>query len=257
MSGFLLWSNAPDGEISPFDRIGLGHGVFDTLKIRDGVLEDGPEHFARLARHAEIFGIPLREDCLDIAQAESARHDLSGLWRLRTLVTAGEGPPGLALPPTMAPRIFMTLAPAPDPHSQPPARAVFSRIRRNESSPLSRIKAIGNYADSILATAEAQKRGANEALFLNGKGCVACATVSNLFAHLDDGTLATPPLEDGAMDGVVRAKFLAQRNAQERSLRPEDLLSARGVFLTNSLIGARAVIEIEGQEIPVIQQDPP
>lgn len=255
MSAFLLWSNAPDGAISPFDRMGLGHGVFDTLKIRDGVLEDGPEHFARLARHAEVFGIPLREDCLGIAQTESARHDLSGIWRLRTLVTAGEGPPGLALPPTMTPRIFMTLAPAPDPQALPPARAIFSRILRNESSPLSRIKAIGNYADSILAATEAQKRGANEAIFLNGKGHIACATVSNLFAWLADGTLATPPLEDGAMDGVVRAKFLARRGAQERSLRPQDLLSARGIFLTNSLIGARPVIAIEGQEIPAIRPD--
>lgn len=239
--------------LSPFDRIGLGHGVFDTLLVRDNAMEHAPEHFARLTRHAEAFGIPLRTDCHAIAQTEIAKQDLAGRWRLRTLVTGGEGPPGLIPPQEASPQIFMTLAPAPDPEKLPPVRAIFTGIRRNESSPLSRIKAACNYGDAVLAAAEARRRGADDAIFLNGKGHVACATVANLFALLANGTLATPPLTDGAMDGITRARFLEQGKAIERSLDPEDLFSARGVFLTNSLTGARPVIGIEGQEISLMQ----
>lgn len=251
MPPFLLWSNTESGTLSPFDRIGLGHGVFDTLRVRDGTMEHAPEHFARLTRHAEAFGIPLHTDCLAIARAEIAKHDLAGRWRLRTLVTGGESPPGLAPPQDATPRIFMTLAPAPDPESLPPVRAIFTGIRRNESSPLSRIKAACNYGDAVLAATEAKQRGADDAIFLNGKGHVACATVANLFALLADGTLATPPLTDGAMDGITRARFLAQGKAIERSLSPEDLFSARGIFLTNSLTGARPVIGIEERNVPL------
>lgn len=250
MSSFLLWSNARDGWISPFDRLGLGHGVFDTLLVLDGEMVEASAHFARLARHADAFGIPLRTDCLAIARAEIGGCDVPGRWRLRTLVTAGEGPPGLAPPKDADPRIFMTLAPAPDPARLPPSRVIFSRIRRNETSPLSRIKAVCNYGDAVLASAEARERGADDAFFLNTRGHVACATVGNIFARLADGVLATPPLEDGAMDGIVRARFLEKGGAVERSLSPEDLLSARGVFVTNSLTGARPVTGIEGKQIP-------
>lgn len=249
----LVWSNADTSGFSSFDRIALGHGVFDTLLAQDGRIVKGKAHFERLARHAAILGISVPGNLLDIAESEITRHALRGRFRLRTTVTAGDGSPGLALPHIINPRIVMTLSPAPDPAKLPPLRAVFANIRRNETSPLSRIKSV-NYGDSILAFNEARARGADDAIFLNMKGLVACATAANIFARLSDGTLATPPLSDGAMDGIVRAE-LVEKGAAERSLAPEDLLSAKEVFLTNSLIEARSVISIEGKDIPVTLPD--
>lgn len=255
----LLWSSAPGGALrafGAFDRLTVGHGVFDTLLVRDGAMVDGPAHFARLARHAAALGIAVDADLEAIAARALAAQPRPGRWRLRTTLTAGDGPPGLAPPPEgTPPTIVMTLAPAPDPAALPPVRAVFASIRRNETSPLSRIKSI-NCGDQILALAQARARGADEALFLNTQGRVACATAANLFARLADGTLATPPLADGAMDGITRADLL-RRGAVERSLSPEDLFTARAAFLTNSLTGPRPVCAIEGRTIALTDPDRP
>jgi branched-chain amino acid aminotransferase len=52
--------------------------------------------------------------------------------------------------------------------------------------------------------------------------------------------LITPPLTDGVLAGIVRAQLLALAPAhgltvEERSLTPDDLRAARGLFVTNSL----------------------
>ena len=69
--------------------------------------------------------------------------------------------------------------------------AVVVAVRRNEGSPLSRLKSL-NYLDNILAAREAAAHGADEAVMLNNRpGCV--RRRANLFAVVDD-VLVTPPL---------------------------------------------------------------
>lgn len=233
---------------STSDRITLGHGVFDTLRIENGIPVHGPAHMNRLIRHAHAFGIDPKitcEDLLDrIMNRVTQAHATQGLWRLRTVLSAGEGPPGLALPPAPHPTLCMTLAPAPDPQTLAPLNLIVAQTtRRNERSPLSQIKST-NYGDNILATLEARARGATDALLLNTKGRVACASIGNVFALLPDGILATPPCTEGAMDGIIRSLLLAQ-GAMERPLSRDDLLSAHGIFITNSLTGIRPVAHLE------------
>jgi len=66
--------------------------------------------------------------------------------------------------------------------------------RRNEHSPLSRIKALP-YLDNVLALSEARAQGADDALMLNTGGTIACGTAANVFA-IRGGRLETPPLRD-------------------------------------------------------------
>lgn len=242
----------PDS-FSATDRITLGHGVFDTLLIREGVPVHGAAHMDRLIRHARIFGIepPLTPDALltrvinRVIQGQAT----TGLWRLRTILSAGEAPPGLAPAPDPRPTLRMTLAPAPDPRSLAPVSLIVAQTtRRNEFSPLSRIKST-NYGDAFLAAAEARTRGATDALLLNTQGRIACASAGNLFALLEDGTLVTPPCAEGAMDGIIRERLLTQ-GAMQRPLSPEDLTRARGLYVTNSLTGMRPAVSLSGHVVP-------
>ncbi len=55
----------------------------------------------------------------------------------------------------------------------------------------------------------------------------------------------TPPLDEGVLAGIVRARVLALApglglEASERPVTPEDLAQAEAVFLTNSLRAGRA-----------------
>ena len=57
-------------------------------------------------------------------------------------------------------------------------------IRRNEHSPLSRVKSLA-YLDNILALREAAEAGCEEALLLNTAGRLAGGSRSNVFLVLD------------------------------------------------------------------------
>ena len=85
----------------------------------------------------------------------------------------------------------MTLSPMPPNREGPVSLHIATVTRRNEYSPLSSIKALP-YLDNVLALSEARAQGADDALMLNTRGTIACASAANLFI-IRDGRLETPP----------------------------------------------------------------
>ena len=71
-------------------------------------------------------------------------------------------------------------------------------------------------------------------VFLNERGEVAEGARSSVFVERD-GVLLTPPLNSGALPGVLRAALLASGRAREAMLMPADL--AGGFWLGNALRG--------------------
>jgi branched-chain amino acid aminotransferase len=134
-------------------------------------------------------------------------------------------------------------------HDMPPAKLKISKIKRNEYSPLANIKSL-SYLDNVLARREAVKEKMDEAILLNTAGNVAEASAANIFIVNKDNVLVTPRLEDGVLPGITRQVVLKLAAAQsivveERAIKPEELLSAREVFLTNSIIEIQSVKQIE------------
>ena len=190
------------------DRIRLGDGVFDTMLVVDGTPIHYDLHAKRLIHDAKTLGIIIDRlpDPNEIIQKNNAE---KGHYAINTIITRGIGERGLMPPETPQPTIAMRITPVPD--EFPPIHAIISEtVRRNEGSPLSRIKSC-NYGDNILALLEAKKQSANEAILLNNKGLVTCASAGNIFAEID-GKLYTPPLSDGCMDGVTRKIILKKMN---------------------------------------------
>jgi branched-subunit amino acid aminotransferase/4-amino-4-deoxychorismate lyase len=105
--------------------------------------------------------------------------------------------------------------------------------------------------DNVLARREATSAGADEALMLNTRGDVACAAAANLF-WLKDDVLNTPALACGVLDGIVRARLLAGSSLPVREVRAglDEVRAADAVYLTNSLIGVRAVSRLDGRNLP-------
>ncbi len=223
----------------------LGDGLFETLLALSGRPLFLAEHLARLARGCGVIGLPPPNEPVvrrAIDQALFAAGLTDGRAAVRLTWTAGSGGRGLDRPASLQPRLLMTAAPAPLP-LVPAALAVVS-IRRNAGSPASRLKTRA-YLDNVLARREATAAGADEAVMLNTTGEVACAAAANLF-WVSDGRLRTPALECGVLDGIVRAQVLALSAAMridvaEVHAGPEVVEAAAAIFLTNSLIGVRAV----------------
>lgn len=91
--------------------------------------------------------------------------------------------------------------------------------------------------------ARAVEAGCFDALFINLRDHVTEGAITNLFARFG-GRWITPPLTDGLLPGIWRARFIADVGATERPLTIEDLLAADEVVVGNSVRGRVAVSEI-------------
>lgn len=234
--------NQEKARIAPSDRgFTLGDGLFETLLLKDGALHHLEAHLHRMFDGARVLGLAVPETDFAAAMLEVAQANGLSTAAIRLTLSRGSGPRGLLPPPDGRPTCLITAAPY---GVLPPAHAIIARsTRRNEHSPLSRIKSL-NYLDNIIARQEAEGRGANEALLLNTAGRVSEATIANVFIRRGSHVV-TPPVNEGALPGVMRAEML-RSGGEERPLGIEDILAADEVFLTSSL-GIRPVARVEGR----------
>jgi len=207
-----------------------------------------------LTRGASVIGIALP------CPAEELRRQADTLLRqhgdppalLRIQLTRGSGPRGDSPRDARTPTLLLTLHPAPalDPALPPQAKVILSSHRVPVDDPLTAIKSC-NRLRNILARAEADDAGADEAILLNTSGNIACASAANVFV-LRGNRLMTPPVRAGALPGVTRAailKLAPQLNLEpaESDLLPADLANADAVFLTQSSRGVVEVTSVDGK----------
>jgi branched-subunit amino acid aminotransferase/4-amino-4-deoxychorismate lyase len=227
----------------------LGDGLFETMVWIDGTLPHLAAHLARLTAGCEVLGLPAPEPEAAAALCRAAPGQAgitAGRAAVRLTLTAGSGGRGLDRPDAPAPRLVATAAASTPPSG--PASLCLSSVRRNEGSPASRLKSLA-YLDNVLARQQARAAGADEAVMLNNRGELACATAANLFWIRND-VIHTPDLACGVLDGITRGRVLASARtlgieARLTALPVEALAEADAAFLTNSLIGVRAVSRFE------------
>lgn len=240
--------------IPPNDRgLLLGDGLFETLLAVDGAVRHLEAHLDRMAAGCVALGLPDldREAARGLVRAAPGEAGLTaGRAAVRLTLTAGSGGRGLERPD--APVCVLLASCAPAPPAGAPARAVVAGVRRNEGSPASRLKTL-SYLDNVLARAQARRAGADEALMLNNRGWLACASAGNLF-WLEGGVLATPALDCGVLAGLARGRVMAAAGALGLEVREahagiEALATADAVFLTNSLTGVRPLVSLDGRAL--------
>ena len=78
--------------------------------------------------------------------------------------------------------------------------------------------------------------GADEVVFLNAKNELCEGSFTSLFIE-KDGKLFTPPLNAGLLPGILRAELIETGKAQEKDISLDDLLTAKTLYLGNSLRG--------------------
>ena len=235
----------------------LADGLFETVLVVAGRPWRLADHLARLRRSAEAIGMPIdarpEEAVLALAAHAAASRELSGLAAIRVTVTRGAGPRGLKLPPNPSPSVFATLAPWQPAMAFQPVRLHLTAIRRNEFSPLSRMKSL-SYLDNVLALEDAVRHGCDDALLMNTSGAVAATSAGNVFALCGEA-LVTPPVEDGVLPGITRQVVLAAAReaglpVREQSLTVTALATADAAFATNSLRLLCPITALDGNDIP-------
>ena len=129
-----------------------------------------------------------------------------------------------------------------------------SSLRLPANEPLSQLKHC-NKLPQILARAEAEQAGADEALLTNTDGEVVEAAAGNLF-WIQAGAVCTPPLAGGILAGVTRIVLveLCQKlglEFRETATDHNGLLRADGVFLSLSSHGIVQAISLDGQGLSI------
>ncbi len=250
---------ADEAGLNPADRgFLLGDGLFETLLARRGHVFALARHLDRLARSAAELEIPLPYEPSEMAAALPrllAANDLQASEAaIRITLSRGIGARGLLPPPSPQPHLTITAVAYESPPPEASLIAAMVDLRRNETSPLSRLKTL-SYLDQILAQQAAQHLcggEAAEALQLNMAGRVAGFARGNLFALIAD-RLLTPPLGEGVLPGIAREGVKAAALALglaigETPLAPADLTKARAIYFTNSLLGPRAIRRLDGRD---------
>jgi para-aminobenzoate synthetase/4-amino-4-deoxychorismate lyase len=198
-----------------------GLKLIETLRREAGSYPRLAGHLARLRRSAAWFGFPLDEAAL-LQRLDSLPGN--GVWRVRlTLAKAGE----------IEVQAFSL---ADEPAAPRLARLAAEAI--NSTDPLRRHKTTARQLYDAALCGLGADSPVFDVVFLNERGEVAEGARSNVFFERD-GQLLTPPLNSGALPGVLRAELLASGRAREAVLLPDDL--QQGFWLGNALRGLIAV----------------
>ena len=233
--------------VSAFDHgLTVGDGVFETMKVVEGVPFALSRHLSRLARSAGGLGLdlPAEETIRTAVGVVLAANASERVGRMRITVTAGPGPLGTDRGPAGPTVLVACSVPKPWPSS---TKLVTVPWPRNERSAVAGLKTT-SYAENVVALHWAHAHGASEALFLNTQGLVCEGTGSNVFAVLD-GRLVTPSMSSGCLGGVTRDLVVEWCGAAEVELTPAELAAAQEVFVTSSTRDVHPVDELDGRPL--------
>lgn len=221
----------------------FGDGLYESMAVRGGQILLEQYHLERLAKSCRQLHItPLASTALkrELARAiQGQQHAILSLILTRG-VTVGHS------------TRIVSLEPWPEYPSQWTETGIHVRICNTHFSRNRRLAGLKhlNRLDQVLARAEwTDADNIQEGLMLDEEGAVIGGTMSNVFAWLSHGVLATPALRMAGVEGVMRRWLLecaAREGIQIRvaTLSLTELMNAAEIFVCNSVIGVWPVTTI-------------
>jgi branched-subunit amino acid aminotransferase/4-amino-4-deoxychorismate lyase len=233
-----------------------GDGLFEGVRIFNGKPFRWKQHMERFQRGANFLriAVPFSAEAIEGFAVRLIAENQIPNSLLRLTLSRGVGPRGYSPKNAERPTLVMATYPmaAVEP-TNPPAWQVFiSSFRLPAGEPLARFKNL-NKLPQVLARAEADVEGADEALLLNSDGYVVEGSTSNLF-WIKNGTVCTPPLPSGILPGVTRAVVVelcgkVGLNVREENIGPAELRKMDGTFLSLSSSGIAEVAILNGEAL--------
>lgn len=239
-----------------------GWGLFTTMRVIEGIPFAFERHWKRLTRDAQKTHCPfpflegtVYGQLKEVLRANHVREGCARIYVIQNQVGFWRSDEDL-------PAADLLICSADLPPHKEPVRLALREHGRHAASPLAGVK-VTSWLNNVWNLYEAQQGGYDEVVLLNERGEVAECTAANIFC-VREGRVLTPPLSSGCLEGVTRGVVLeigagAGVRVEERTLRPEDLYSAEGVFISSTNRNIIAVGEIHGHKIataalPVMQK---
>lgn len=252
-----------DGAVLPVDQIRLsafdrtllyGLGAFETVRLFGGRAYLLDRHMARLERSLASVGLPVPAAVQGVAAGLEAlaERNASPDTMARITVTAGTSASGAAGTDTeTGMHVIMALREVP----AVPTRVVVgvTEFAHDTRSPLVGVKST-SYLVHYLLRERAEAEGRTDDLMVDAEGHITEATVANVFC-VTGGRLITPPVSEGILPGVTRARVLelaaeAGLTLAEEPIHRASLGDATECFLTGAGKCLLPVDELDGRALP-------
>jgi branched-chain amino acid aminotransferase len=251
------WSEGNTPLFGAMDHsVWLGSSVFDGARAIRGHLPDLRLHLQRVIGSAERLGLrcPLTVDQMEALVREGvAKFAPDAELYIRPLVFGSEG---FLVPVAEKSCFALTLFDAPMPAFSG-FSACLSALRRPDASMApTDAKASALYANSSRAMREAMARGFDNAVMLDSSGNVTEFATANLFLVTAGGAVVTPVANGTFLAGITRARVIdlleqAGVRVEQRTVKPDDLLSALEIFNTGNYAKVTPCVRYESRTLAV------
>src|SRR5437762_1097341 len=244
--------------ISPFDSaVQGGDAVWEGLRLYKGRIFKLHEHLDRLERSAKALSfaeIPAREKIMEEIKRTLAANKMRDGVHIRLTLTRGA-----KITSGMDPRLnqsgptLIVLAEHKAPvYANTGLTLITSKMRRPPPEVLDARIHHANLLNSILAKIEANNAGADDALMLDTRGCVAETNATHVFI-VRHGDLATSRVL-ACPEGITRATVIEICAAEkircvETDLSLVDVYGANEIFCTGTMGELAAVTKIDNRQI--------
>src|SRR5215208_925428 len=235
-----MWLASVNGTVTPVEEAlipvsddGLlrGDGGFEVMRVYGGRPFALDDHFARLGRTCAGLRLEadleaLRGEALALVERAAEPESL-----LRLVVTRGGRRIAIAEPlpatPETARVVTVTYAP--------------TRV-------LNGLKTLA-YAGNMLAGRLAREQGGDEALFVTPHGRGREGPTWTFF-WARDGRLHTPPLTDGILDSITRARLLEECEVTVAPCTLDDVRAAGEAFIASTVREVMPIAAVDDIELP-------
>jgi len=247
-----------NGRLLPIEQVRLspgqggllsGWGLFSTLRVTSSVPFAFERHWKRLQKDAARTRCPFPFDA-DVVRAQlveliQANQVIEGSVRIYVIYNNV----GIWRSEEEFPDVDLLLYSAGLPAFRELATLALRENGRHAAAPLAGVK-VTSWLNNVWCLHEAREGGFDEVVLLNERGEVAECTAANIFC-VQGGRVFTPRLDSGCLEGVTRDLLLemapgAGIPAEEKVLRPEDLLAADEVFISSTNRSLLGVGEFRG-----------
>lgn len=208
------------------DRWPFGSGLFETIRVENGIPQLMNEHLDRARRSAGILGVRVPSDT-EIYEAIGSLDQIE-LGRLR--LTFGE-----------------TFQFSIDPYVDASHSARIG-IRNLEINPEAKLHKSFPYTSNLKLLTEARVENFDEIVIVNQDGKVCEGAVSNYVFRID-GLWVTPNLGSGMLPGIIRGLIISAGLAIEAEIDTDELGRASHAFALSALRIAQPISEIAGRKL--------
>jgi branched-chain amino acid aminotransferase len=239
------------------DNRGLryGDGLFETMKVSNGVIQLKEFHFDRLFAGMNVlqFEIPkhfsssfLENKILELCK----KNEHSSVARVRLMLFRSDG--GLYDAEDHFPNYVIQSCEMEN-NEELNSNGLIIDIypdAKKSCDTLANIKS-NNFLPYAMSALHAKKSKVNDCILLNNYDRICDSTIANIFI-IKDEIIYTPALSEGCIAGVMRRFIIEKLKTSfkiiEKEISINELENADEVFLTNSIKGIRWVKQFRSKE---------